>query len=237
MKNNFSIKNKKIIILGCKNWIKEIISNLMLEEAQVTTIGESNECNYIINFEKENEWNKIKSELMSKSIQFDVLINIGKISEMDGLMEIPVEEWRKTVSQNLRIIYESITTFSDLIKVGGNIVNVFEIGSMEGFGGSRVYEAFKKESSILLKGFTNTLAGKQIRVNALRLGYINTEEAIGANEKLREIYKKNAEKETPLKIVGSLSDVKDALIYLTSDASRFINGEEIYLDGGLHIKT
>ena len=235
MNREFDIKGKEIIIVGCKNWASKIIDSLS-KESKLTKIGESNNCGFTINFEKEEDWDLLKNYLTKMNKKFDALINIGKIAEMDGLKEIPVEKWKSIVSKNLEIIYKSVNAFSNFIKNGGSIVNILEIGSMEGFGGGNVYEAFKKESHVLIKGFAYSLSEKQIRVNALRLGFIETEEVMGAGAKLMEVFKKNAEKETPLNTVGSLKDIENAIVYLISDASRFITGNDIYIDGGLNVK-
>ena len=236
MQNNFSLENKKILVIGCKNWANRIADSLS-KKTEVFKIGEANECDLQINFDDENGWDKIKNKLASKNMKFDALINIGGIAKIDGLIVTPAEKWGEAVSKNLRLIYQSSVIFSDFIKPNGSIVNIFEIGSMEGLGGGNIYKAFEKESRILLRGLASSLSNKNIRINALRLGYVETGETMGAGAKLRELYKKNAEKETPLKRIGSLKDIENAIVFLISDASQFITGDELYIDGGLHIKS
>ena len=236
MQDSFRLENKKILIIGCKNWARKITDSLS-KKVKVFKIGEINECDFRINFDDENNWDEIRNKLADKNMKFDALVHIGEIAKLDGLMTIPAEKWGEAVSKNLRLIYQSVNTFSDFIKPNGSIVIILEIGSMEGLGGGNIYEAFEKESRILLRGLASSLSDKSIRINALRLGYIETEETIGAGAKLREVYKKNAEKETPLKRIGSLKDVENAIVYLVSDASQFITGAELYVDGGIHIKS
>ncbi len=236
MKNNFDISNKKIAIIGCKNWASPIIERLK-EKTNVITIGEDEQCDFTVNFTEDGNWYKLKDKIKEEKIKFDGLIIIGKVSEIDGLITMPADEWIKIVSKNLRIIYQSIDTLSDFINSSGSVVSIFEIGSMEGLGGGSKYKSFGKESRVLLRGSANSLAAKKIRINALRIGHIETEKQEGENKKLREIFKKTAEKNIPLKTVGSLDDIVSTIIYLISDASKLITGEEIHIDGGAHIET
>ncbi|GEM_PF-5649533 len=236
MKNNFDISNKKVAIIGCKNWASSVIERFK-EKTSVITIGEDKQCDFTVNVTKDDDWYKLKDKIEEEKIKFDGLVTIGKVSEIDGLITMPADKWIKIVSENLRIIYQSVDTLSDFINSNGSIVNILEIGSMEGLGGGSKYESFEKESRVLLRGFANSLAVKKVRINALRIGFVETEKQEGANKKLREIFKKTAEKNIPLKTVGSLDDITSTIIYLISDASKLITGEEIHIDGGAHIET
>ncbi len=222
-------EKKKIAVLGCKNWAKDLIGKLG-EDYDIITMGERKDCEIYLSFDIESKWDTHKIP------EINGLLNIGKISELKGLIETPAEKWKAIVNSNLKLIYKSINFFSEFIAPGGSIVNILEAGQMEGLGGALIYDAFEKESTVLTKSLAYTYANKKIRINSIRIGYIDTEDLMGAGSKLKEIYLKNAKKNIPIGFVADITDINNLVSFLLSDKSRYITGNVINLDGGISTK-
>ncbi len=222
-------KNETVIVLGCKNWAKELI-NILNNSYNIITAGEEKSCDIKLSFDLRSNWQYPNIPPLYG------LLNIGKITELNGLVETPANKWKSIVNENLQIIYKSINFFSKFIKSEGSIVNILEIGQMEGLGGALIYDAYKKESDVLTKSLAYKLAEQKVRVNSIRAGYIDTEEENGAANKLKEIYIKNAEKLIPLKKIGTIEDIANLVDFLLSKKSILITGNVISMDGGISTK-
>lgn len=233
MMKNYSLKGKKFLFFGCKSWAHTIIDKFDTD-AQITSIGESDSCDISVPLEQDADWkSKVINKLKSK--EFDGLVNIGMLTNLDGLITTPLDRWKEIVPPNLRLLYKSIDTLKEYLKNSASIVNILEIGAMEGLGGGSVYEAFYKESQFLMRNLAETLGNRKIRLNSIRAGYIDTETT--PNKNLRKLYTTTASNSVLLKEVGTLDELTNAIIFFLSDASRYITGNELFIDGGAHITS
>ncbi len=224
------MEKRKILVVGCKNWGKQLIE-MLSEQNDTITAGEDTGCDYKLSFDIDSNWE------LEGFPSINGIVNVGFLTEINGLVETPVNKWKDLTNKNLRLIYKSINYFSKYLSKGGSMVNLLEIGQMEGLGGALVYSAFEKESEVLTKSLAYTYAEKGLRINSIRAGYIDTEvNSAGAQSKLKEIYIKNAEKLVPLKKVGTIKDIANIVEFLLSEKSRYLTGNVIYLDGGISTK-
>ncbi len=225
-------EKKKILLVGCKNWAKSVVY-ILKEKYDIITAGEEPECNIFLPLNPDSDWKEKINDIKN----LDGLVNIGKIAELNGLIETPANKWKNIVNENLQIIYKSIKVFSGSLNSWGSIVNLLEIGQMEGLGGALIYDAFKKESEVVTKSLAYQLAEQKIRVNSIRAGYTDTEENTNAAEsKLKEIYLKNAEKVIPMRSINKIDDIVNLIVFLLNEESRLITGNVINLDGGVSTK-
>ena len=120
------------------------------------------------------------------------------------------------------------------MKGEGSIINITSIGANLGFPNNPGYLASKGGLASLTRSFAYDLASKNIRVNSIVPGYIRTEMTSESynNERL----KKEREDRMLLKRWGECGDLVGAAIYLASNASSYVTGSEIYIDGGWSIK-
>ncbi len=233
MIDNYSLKRKKILFFGCKSWAHTIIDKISAY-TKIKTIGESDLCDISVSLKQDSNWeSNINNEL--KSSEFDGLVNIGMLTNLDGLITTPLDKWKEIVFSNLQLLYKSINVFKEYLKKGASIVNILEIGAMEGLGGGSAYEAFYKESRFLMRNLAETLGDRKIRLNSIRAGYIDTQTT--SNENLRKLYATTASSSVLLKEVGTLDELTNAIIFFLSDASRYITGNELFIDGGAHITS
>ena len=142
------------------------------------------------------------------------------------------DSFEKTIDVNLKAAYRCCNTVSAYMKRGngGSIINVTSIGSELGFPGNPGYVASKGGLRMLSKALALDLADKNIRVNNLAPGYIHTA-MTDSSFRDPQRYQERLQ-HTMLKRWGTPEDLIGAAIFLASDASAYVTGQDIFVDGG-----
>lgn len=168
--------------------------------------------------------------------RIDVLINAAALQHTDPFEEMPVERWREALDVMLT------GTFLTCQAVAGSMISrrsghIINIGSMYGvvaadqsiYGDSKlnssvVYAAAKGGVISLSRYLACYLAPHNIRVNSLSPG--------GFFSNQPEVFVKNYCRRTPLGHMGYPDDIKGVIVFLASDASQYITGQNLIVDGG-----
>jgi 3-oxoacyl-[acyl-carrier protein] reductase len=116
-----------------------------------------------------------------------------------------------------------------LSREGGAIINVSSIMGLRGYSGLAVYAATKGGLDAFTRALARELGGRGIRVNSVAPGYLETEMTHGLDEKQRT----QIVRRTPLGRLATPRDVIGAVMFLLSDASSFITGQVLVVDGGV----
>lgn len=166
----------------------------------------------------------------SHSGRIDVLIYAAAMTmpAVSGLQ--PLENFIRTLDSNLVSAYRCILAADEWFASNASIILVSSINARLGFPGNPGYVASKGGLSQLAKALAVDLADRGIRVNTLAPGYIRTEmtEASYADAEKRAA---RAER-TMLGRWGEVDDLVGAAIFLASDASAYVTGQDLYVDGG-----
>lgn len=121
------------------------------------------------------------------------------------------------------------------LELDSSVVFVSSIGGVQIFNvGNSVYGASKGALNTMMKQASLELASKKIRVNSVNPGMVNTK-LIHEGMTLTEEQLKEDEKRYPLKRYGETSDVSNGIIYLLSDASSWVTGHALVIDGGISL--
>ena len=179
-------------------------------------------------------------EVMRRYGRIDVLVNNAAMpSEGVPLSEVSDELWRKIVDTNLSsMFFVGKRVAACMIAAGGG--SIIYIGSINSYVISNIlprhnvtYCVAKAGVAQLTRGMAAEWAGKGIRVNALAPGYILTDQT-AASARIPEVYERNVAN-TPMGRYGRLDELKGALVFLASDASSFMTGGVLTIDGGYTI--
>jgi gluconate 5-dehydrogenase len=162
-----------------------------------------------------------------------ILINNAGIQFRTTLEDYPVEKWRELMSVNV----ESVFTVGKAVakrmipRKSGKIINICSVQSELGRPTIAPYTATKGAVKMLTKGMCADWAKHNIQVNAIGPGYFKTplNQALVDNPE----FSGWLEKRTPAGRWGEVEELIGAAVFLASDASSFINGHILYVDGGI----
>jgi gluconate 5-dehydrogenase len=163
----------------------------------------------------------------------EVLVNNAGIQRRGALEDYPQETWRELMRANLdSVFYVSQPVAKRMIaRKRGSLINVASVQSELARNNIAPYTASKGGVKMLTKGMATDWGRHGLRVNALAPGYFRTE----LNKALIEDEKFSAwlAQRTPMGRWGDVEELIGAAIFLASDASSFVNGHVLYVDGGI----
>ena len=163
----------------------------------------------------------------------DILVNNAGMQFRTVLQDYPDDKWHDLMRTNIdSVFFVGRAVARHMIRRGqGKIINICSVQSELGRPGIAPYAATKGAVKMLTKGMCIDWAGHGIQVNAIGPGYFKTP----LNKALDENPEFSAwlENRTPAGRWGDVEELAGAAIFLASDASSFINGHILYVDGGI----
>ncbi len=163
----------------------------------------------------------------------DILVNNAGIQRRASLEDFPESDWRELMDTNLdSVFYVSKAVANHMIpRKRGKIINICSVQSEMGRPSIAPYAASKGALKMFTKGMCIDWGPHNIQVNAIGPGYFKTEltEALVNDEKFSGWLTGR----TPARRWGDVEELSGAAIYLASDASNFVNGHILYVDGGI----
>ena len=237
-KNNniFSIKNKVCIVTGGCGGIGSVLSKAIKFNGGKLIIIDKNKNKKLINknisfykFDLENK-KDVKltvNKIIKKYKQIDCLINTAGISNENSFED--------NININLISIY-NITklVIENMKKKGGSVVNITSLNAELGFSKNPGYVSSKGGLKLLTKSFCLDYAKYKIRFNNLGPGYIKT--SMTRKKFLNFKERKKRLDRIPLGRYGSPEDLIGPIMFLIADASRYVTGQDLYVDGGFLAK-
>jgi len=174
----------------------------------------------------------------------DILVNNAGIFKYTPLTELSEELWDKTLDLNLKsVAFLSKLFINTLIekKHGGKIINISSIDSLKPTGNLSQYDASKGGVRMLTRAFAKEAGKYGITVNDIAPGGVNTpgiQKIAGENitkEQAEAMMAESAKymQSLPLQRIGEPEDIGNAALFLASNASNYITGSTIVVDGGL----
>ena len=169
--------------------------------------------------------------LKSKNLLPDILVNNAGITSDQLFIRMKDEEWDNVIETNLTGTFNLSKVFiKNMIKNKfGRIINITSISGLMGNPGQVNYSS----SKAALTGFTKSLAkevgSRNITVNSVAPGYIQTDMTSFLEDEIRM----NIIKNIPLGRIGKVDDVSELVMFLASDEASYITGQTISVDGGL----
>ena len=210
----------------------------------------------IVNYHRKNEEAEaVATEIGGRAIQADVstsagcdalmqvvedigqglhiLVNNAGINR-DGLMlRMTDEEWSSVMDTNLGSCFRLTRAAADIMmrQRAGSIINITSVSGIRGNSGQANYAASKAAIAGMTRSLAKELGRRGIRLNCIAPGFIDTDMVHAMNPKIVD----GVKKAIPMRRLGTPEEVGQVALFLASDLSSYVTGQEWVVDGGLAI--
>ncbi|CAN1596275.1 FabG Dehydrogenases with different specificities (related to short-chain alcohol dehydrogenases) [Candidatus Pelagibacterales bacterium] len=244
--NLINLKNKKVLITGGTAGIGlSILESFYKLEADIFTIGTNIEnlkniqssfpkiktSNF--NLENHQKIEELIKEVKEKLGGLDIVINNAGITKDNLAIRMSHEEWNKVININLTAVF-LICKYSIKAMMkqdAGSIINISSIVGHTGNFGQANYSSAKAGIVAMSKSLAKEYAKKNIRINCISPGFIDTKMTKNINEE----FKKKLIENIPMGKLGTGNDIANCALFLASDLSSYITGETIHVNGGMYM--
>jgi len=241
------LKDRNIIITGASGGIgNSIIEKFIETGANILATGTRVEKLE----ELKNKYNQIKilkfdisqsdkiDEFIDNSMtelggSLDCLVNNAGVTQDNLAIRMSLEEWKKVIDINLTSTFLlSKAAIKKMLKnKSGKIVNITSVVGHTGNLGQANYTASKAGIVAMSKSLAIEYAKKNININCISPGFIQT----AMTDKLDEKYKEAIISKIPSARLGEPADIANAVVFLCSNKASYINGETLHINGGMYM--
>ncbi|XP_035902154.1 3-oxoacyl-[acyl-carrier-protein] reductase FabG-like [Anopheles stephensi] len=186
---------------------------------------------------KEADTERILKATIEKYGKLDVLVNNAGIIETGTIETTSLEQFDRVMNTNIRSVYHlTMLAVPHLIASKGNVVNVSSVNGIRSFPGVLAYNISKISVDQFTRCVALELAAKGVRVNCVNPGVTvtNLHKRGGMDEQTYAKFLEHSRNTHAMGRPGQASEVADAIVFLASDASSFITGASLPVDGGRH---
>jgi len=172
-------------------------------------------------------------EILKEFGRLDILVNNAGITRDSLLLRMKEEDWDAVIDVNLKGVFlcakEAVKAMAK--QRYGRIVNIASVVAFMGNPGQANYSASKAGIVGLTKTLAKEYASRGITANAVAPGFITT----AMTDALTENVKEEMKKAIPMARFGTIEDVANAVVFLTSPSSGYITGQVIHVNGGMYM--
>lgn len=246
--NSYKLKEKTAVIIGGGSWIGESIAKkFALEGAKVVIAGPTLSklektvdsiknsggtafCD-VLDVRSEDQVINFFKKFVKQHNKIDILVNSAAIYPRSTIDDLSLSEWREVIDVNLTGCFIVLKYASQIMKKnsGGKIIFISSIaGEKLGISGFAHYGASKAGMNGLMRAAAIELAKYNINVNSINPGNIINHKRFNIDP--TELHQ--MEKTIPIGRVGTPIDVANLAVFLASNESNFITGQDYIIDGG-----
>jgi 3-oxoacyl-[acyl-carrier protein] reductase len=170
-------------------------------------------------------------KLLEDWVKVDVLVNNAGITRDNLLIRMSEEDWDLVLAVNLKSLYNTCRVLARpmMKERAGKIINISSVIGLMGNAGQVNYAASKAGIIGFTKSLAKELASRNVCVNCVAPGYIQTQMTEGLSDQVKEAILSNI----PLSRMGNVLDVAHAVLFLASDEASYITGQVLPVDGGM----
>jgi 2-deoxy-D-gluconate 3-dehydrogenase len=246
--NLFDISGRVALITGGRRGLGLAMSEgLAAAGAKLACIDIADECDELRNrveslgtelayFQADladrSQRNGLVDRVVERFGRLDILVNCAGIQHRQPSMEFDLDRWDTILSLMLTAVFELCQQAAKVMERqgGGKIINIGSLASFQGAWAVPAYTAAKHGVAGLTKALANEWAAKNIHVNAIAPGYFDTEMCAAiVNDPVRE---PQIRSRIPAGRWGQPADLVGPLLFLASDASNYVDGHVLVVDGG-----
>jgi 3-oxoacyl-[acyl-carrier protein] reductase len=242
-----SLENKNIIVTGASGGIGNAIIK-KLSEAGANILASGTRIEKLEELKKNFEGIKIlkfdisQSDKIEEFIEnatgelggsLDGIINNAGITQDNLAIRMSLDEWQKVININLTstFLMSKFAIKKMLKNKSGKIVNITSVVGHTGNLGQANYTASKAGIVAMSKSLAIEYAKKNININCISPGFIKT----AMTDKIDDKFKEVIISKIPSARLGEPEDIANAVLFLSSDLSNYINGETLHVNGGMYM--
>ena len=242
-----NLENKNIIVTGASGGIGNSIVK-KLNKAGANILASGTRIEKLEELKKNFENIKIlkfdisQSDKIAEFIEnatnelggsLDGLVNNAGITQDNLAIRMSLEEWQKVININLTstFLMSKFAIKKMLKNKSGKIVNITSVVGHTGNLGQANYTASKAAIVAMSKSLAIEYAKKNININCISPGFIKTAMTDNIDEKFKEVIISKI----PSARLGEPDDIANAVLFLSSDQSDYINGETMHVNGGMYM--
>lgn len=162
-----------------------------------------------------------------------ILVNNAGITRDQLLMRMKDDDWDDVLNTNLRSVFRlSKACLRGMMKARfGRVINIASVVGATGNPGQANYAAAKAGMVGFSKSMAREVASRNITVNVVAPGFIDTDMTRELNDEQREVLMKDI----PMARLGSPQDIAEAVAFLASDAGQYLTGQTLHVNGGMYM--
>jgi 3-oxoacyl-[acyl-carrier protein] reductase len=184
------------------------------------------------NMAKTGDIERLFAESKKAFGRLDILVNNAGLYEFGPLENLTEENFHKQFNVNvLGLLLASQAAAKQFDGNGGSVINISSVVSTLGLPGSSIYSGTKGAVDAITRSLAVELGSRQIRVNAIRPGMVETEGTHSAGI-LESDMRKQVQAQTPVGRIGKPQDIASMAVFLASSDSSWITGETFLVSGG-----
>jgi 3-oxoacyl-[acyl-carrier protein] reductase len=242
-----NLKNKNIIVTGASGGIGNSIVK-KLSEAGANILASGTRIEKLEELKSRSEKIKILKFDISQSDKIeeflenatkdlggslDCIVNNAGITQDNLAIRMSLEEWQKVININLTstFLMSKFAIKKMLKNKSGKIVNITSVVGHTGNLGQANYTASKAGIIAMSKSLAIEYAKKNINVNCISPGFIKT----AMTDKIDDKFKELIVSKIPSARLGEPEDIANAVLFLSSSQSNYINGETLHVNGGMYM--
>ena len=173
------------------------------------------------------------ASIKEKAGDVDILVNNAGITRDNLLMRMKDDEWQDILDTNLTSLFRlSKPVMRTMMKKRfGRIINIGSVVGTMGNAGQVNYSAAKAGLIGFTKSLAREVASRQITVNAIAPGFIQTD----MTDELTEEQQQAIMSQVPMERLGQAQEIANAVLFLASDSAAYITGETLHVNGGMYM--
>jgi len=239
------LQNKVAVITGAsqgiglaiyKEFVHQGIEHLFVTGRQQTFLDEiqTNITKVKCDISKLTDLDNLVNRIVEKKCQLDIIVANAGISLLVPLQSITEQQYQQTFDVNVKGTLFTIQKLLPLLNDGGSIIIIGSVSSQKAHPNASLYSASKAAIRAFARCLTIKLKQRHIRVNVLSPGSIQTSmfTSIVQHQLSKDTFLEDILSTIPLNRLGTPEEVAKVAVFLASDESCFINGIELFVDGG-----
>lgn len=217
----------------------DVVKDALEAKAEEIRSAGGNVDTHVLDVASPDSWKEVVDAVLAQHKHIDILVNNAGIHMAKGILEAELDDWNKVVSIDLTGVWLGMKHVIPAMQEqgGGSIVNVSSIAAIVGGqsdAGGAAYSASKGGVRSLTKHAAQWFAKDSIRANSVHPGSVYTGMAAATGISKEDMAKNEDQvRNIPLPPhIGEPDDIGYAMLYLASDESKYVTGEELVVDGG-----